>query len=858
MDSGIKTILITGGLGYIGTELCKLYSGVSWKHNILVLDKNFYSARVEQLRKWNIKFYNFDLLNITENVKNLINSADVIHHLAGVTDVAYTKDEEFKDPNKSKIIQQVAIEGTRNIINFSRKSCRIIFPSTHVLYDGLDIPKQDILEDEEPCPQLTYSKSKYQNEIDLQNSDKDFVILRLGSVYGYSGDATRINIMPNLFSKISSSTKEIKLFSGGTQLKSLVPLIDVARCFRFFEENNNFKRQIYNVVKDKITVKGVAEICKKISPEVKIIITDDTIPNAGYTLSNEKLLNTGFKFLYHLENSLKEMIEKWSNIDLKPLIEFTKLGEKEFIDERGKISNYELTEPINLIGYIESKKNTVRANHYHPIQEQKCLIIKGQYISVLRDLLDKEAPLVTQLINEGDLVVTKANVAHTMIFTKDTVFLNLVSGEREHENYGITHTIKKVIVDENLKKKLLLGYRINCRCCGNIKLKRVISLGFQPLANNLLNSQEEKFDTYPLELNYCEVCYNCQLSYIVDPNIMFKEYLYLSSTTETFKNHFKDAAFNYLKKFNLSKEESLIIDIGSNDGIALLPFKELGFKNLLGIEPAKNLAEIAIKKGITTISKFFDSSVQEDIKKKAKVILASNVFAHSDKIDEIARTMKNLLEEEGVIIIEIQYLMDTLKDLTFDNIYHEHVNYWCLHSLKYFFKKHEMKIFDAEKIDTHGGSLRIYVSRNLNIKEEKMIRIILDEEIKAGINNYKVFQEFDKRIREIKKKINKNFNSLEKNFKQIIGYGSPAKASTAINFFGLGKYFSFILEDNPLKFNKFLPIGFMNSIKIIEKKKYKKNLNDKIVVLAWNYFDYIKKNNEFIADQIISIKDLER
>jgi nucleoside-diphosphate-sugar epimerase len=858
VDSGVKKILITGGLGYIGTELCKLYSGISWKYNIAVLDKNFYSARVEQLRKWNIKFYNFDLISINENIKNLINSADVIHHLAGITNVAYTKDEEFRDPNRSKEIQQVAIEGTRNIINFSKKDCRIIFPSTHVVYDGLDVPKQDILEDEEPCPQLTYSKSKYQNEIDLRNSDKDFIILRLGSVYGYSGDATRINIMPNLFSKISSTTKEIKLFSGGEQLKSLVPLIDVVRCFKFFEENNDFTRQIYNVVKDKISVKRVAEICKKISPEVKIISTDDPTPNAGYTLSNQKLLNTGFKFLYHLENNLKEMIENWSKVALEPSIEFTKLGEKELIDERGKISNYELTEPINLIGYIESKKNTVRANHYHPIQEQKCLIIKGQYISVLRDLLDKEAPLVTQLINEGDLVVTRANVAHTMIFTKDTVFLNLVRGEREHKNYGITHTIKKIIVDENLKEKLLLGYRIDCRCCGNIKLKRVISLGFQPLANNLLNSQEENFETYPLELNYCEVCFNCQLSYVVDPNIMFKKYLYVSSTAETFKNHFKDAAFKYIKKFNLSKEESFIIDIGSNDGIALLPFKELHYKKLLGIEPAINLAEIAIKKGINTICKFFDSSIQEDIKEKAKLILASNVFAHSDKIDEITRTMKNLLEDNGVIIIEIQYLMNTLKDLTFDNIYHEHVNYWCLHSLKYFFDKHKMKIFDAEKIDTHGGSLRIYVSKDLNIKEEKTIRIILDEEIIGGIDNYKVFQEFEKKIIGIRKKINNNFNNLKKSGKQIIGYGSPAKASTAINFFGLGKYFNFILEDSPLKFNKFLPTGFMSSIKIIEKKKYEKNLNDKIVVLAWNYIDYIKKNNVLIADQIVSIKDLEK
>lgn len=854
----MKTILITGGLGYIGTELCKLYSGVSWKYRVIVLDKNFHSCRVEQLRKWNIDFYNCDILNINNIIKNLIYSADFIHHLAGITDVAYTKDQEFRDPNQSKIIQQVAIEGTKNIIDFSNKNCRIIFPSTHVVYDGLDKLKQDILEDEEPCPQLTYSKSKYQNEIDLRNSKKDYIILRLGSVYGYSGDATRINIMPNLFSKISSTTKEIKLFSGGKQLKSLVPLTDVARCFKFFEENNNFTRQIYNVVKDNTTVKEVAEICKKISPDVRIITTNDPIPNVGYTLNNQKLLNTGFKFFYDLEGSLKEMIEKWSRINLEPKIEFTKIGEKEFVDERGKISNYELTEPINLIGYIESKKNTVRANHYHPFQEQKCLIVRGQYISILQDLLDKEAPVVTQLINEGDLVVTKANVAHAMVFTKDTIFLNLVRGEREHENYGVTHTIKKVIVDNSLKEKLLSGYKIDCRCCGNTKLKRVISLGFQPLANNLTNSQEEKFETYPLELNYCEVCYNCQLSYVVDPNIMFKKYLYLSSTTETFKNHFRDAAFKYLKKFNLNKEESLIIDIGSNDGIALLPFKELNFKNLLGVEPAINLAEIAIKKGINTISKFFDFSIQKDIKKKAKLILASNVFAHSDKIDEITKTMRNLLEDEGIIIIEIQYLLNTLKDLTFDNIYHEHVNYWCLHSLKYFFEKNKMKIFDAEKINTHGGSLRIYVSKNINIKEEKIIRIILNEETSYGINNYKVFKEFEKKIFQIKKKINNNFSILIKNHKNIIGYGSPAKASTMINFFGLGKYFNFILEDNPLKFNKFLPQCSTNSIKIIDKNRYKKDSKDKIVVLAWNYYDYIKKNNDSIVDQIISIKELEQ
>ena len=212
-------------------------------------------------------------------------------------------------------------------------------------------------------------------------------------------------------------------------------------------------------------------------------------------------LNTGFKFLYGLDESIKEMIMKWSQQDLIKDLEYVRDGDNLFEDKRGKISNHELTEPINLIGLIDSKKGTIRANHYHPQQEQKCLFTKGQIIEIFQDILNPNSPKITQVVNEGQLSIIKPNVAHTMVFTKDTTFLNLVRGERDHENYGISHTIRHWFVDEKERDMLIKFYKFECRSCGETKLKRVISLGYQPLANNLLKTQKQKADLYPLELN---------------------------------------------------------------------------------------------------------------------------------------------------------------------------------------------------------------------------------------------------------------------------------------------------------------------------------------------------------------------
>ena len=241
------------------------------------------------------------------------------------------------------------------------------------------------------------------------------------------------------------------------------------------------------------------------------------------------------------------------------------------------------------------------------------------------------------------------------------------------------------------------------------------------------------------------------------------------------------------------------------------------------------------------------------IKKNADIILASNVFAHSDELKTMAECMLKLIKKDGTIIIEVQYLLNTLKDLTFDNIYHEHYNYWSLTSLITFFNQFSARIYKAEKINTHGGSIRIYVKKNSKTKIEKSIHQLLKEEEKFGIKNYQTYKIFAKNVYNIRDNVKKNIFKLIKNNTKIIGYGSPAKATTALNFFGISNEIEYIVEDNKLKHGKFLP-GM--KIPIISKEDVK-GKPDYALVLAWNFLDEIKKKNSDLAHKFISIKDLE-
>ena len=219
----------------------------------------------------------------------------------------------------------------------------------------------------------------------------------------------------------------------------------------------------------------------------------------------------------------------------------------------------------------------------------------------------------------------------------------------------------------------------------------------------------------------------------------------------------------------------------------------------------------------------------------------------------MATCMVKLLSKKGTIIIEVQYLMNTLKDLTFDNIYHEHYNYWSLTSLMNFFKKYPLKIFKAEKINTHGGSLRIYISKNKKIKIDKSINNFLLEEENFGIKKFETYKSFGEKVYEIRKNVLKNIDIIKKKEKCLVGYGAPAKATTALNFFGISDQIDYIVEDNKLKDKKFIP-GV--KIPIYFKDKIDSKLST-IIVLAWNFFEDIKKNNKSLSENFINIKDLE-
>jgi len=385
----------------------------------------------------------------------------------------------------------------------------------------------------------------------------------------------------------------------------------------------------------------------------------------------------------------------------------------------------------------------------------------------------------------------------------------------------------------------------NCRICGNDGLKKVLSLGRTPLANNLISVKDiGKEELFPLELMYCDNCHLCQLSYVVPPEKLFKHYVYVTSTTDTFKKHFKSMAEKITKQFNFNFG-SLVLDIGSNDGLLLQYFKELGVRTI-GVEPADNIVKIARENGIDTINDFFNENTTESIikiKGKADIVTANNVFAHTDGIKGMTENVKKILKPDGVFCIEVQYLLDTIQKLTFDNIYHEHVSYYSVLSLNEFFKRMNMEIFQVEHVDSHGGSIRVFVqNKGGKHTPDLSVNEFIEREKLAGLDKFETYEKFADKVYLIKTKFQNFMKNLKANNKHIAGYGAPAKATTFLNFCEIDKsYIDYIVEDNPLKHGLVVP-GV--NIPIVGKNFLETSLPDYIAILAWNFAPEILKKNE--------------
>lgn len=381
----------------------------------------------------------------------------------------------------------------------------------------------------------------------------------------------------------------------------------------------------------------------------------------------------------------------------------------------------------------------------------------------------------------------------------------------------------------------------SCRICKSNKLVDVLSFGSTPLANSFLKEKDlsEPEPFFPLELEFCLNCSLLQLTHIISPDLMFRNYLYVSSTSKVFVSHFETYAKEVYDKFRLNKK-SFVIDIGSNDGILLKPFKELGVK-ILGVDPAVNIAKEATAQGLETLPEYFDQQLAAKILKKygkADVITANNVFAHTNDITEMVKAVKILLDKNGVFIIEFQYLLDILQKNLFDNIYHEHLSYYSLKPLLSFFKEQGMKIIDAKRVDTHGGSLRIYVTNETSkYKILPAIKHILNEEEKAGIYMSDTYIEFANKIKRNKTKLIRLLNKLRIRGKTVSAYGAPGKSTTLLNYFSIGKdTIDYVVDDSPIKQGLYMP---GTHIPIVSPEEIQKRPTDYILILAWNFADSI-------------------
>ena len=385
------------------------------------------------------------------------------------------------------------------------------------------------------------------------------------------------------------------------------------------------------------------------------------------------------------------------------------------------------------------------------------------------------------------------------------------------------------------------GFINFCQVCGNKNLYDIIDLGPTPPCDSLLNQETEvsKQKKFPLVFQFCRECINCQINFIVKPNELFhKNYPYRSGITKTLVEKLESTSKRVSDKFSF-KKSSLCIDVGSNDGTLLKGFKKRGY-SVLGVE-ATDIAKIAIKDGINTIQGFFSNKIASDIKKKygkAKVVTATNVFAHISNIKSFMDGIFKLLDDDGVFISESHYLLDLIKTLQYDSIYHEHMRYYSVHSIEKLLSHYGMYIVDVERIKNYGGSIRIF-AKKIN-KQSSTVNNFKLNEIEYGLNKLQTYKLFAKKIKKNKFEILNLFKKLNKQGKKVIGIGCPGRASTFVNFCELDKKLlpSIVEQSSSLKLGMFLP---GTGTPIIDEEIILEKQPEYCIILSWHYADEIIK-----------------
>ncbi len=390
---------------------------------------------------------------------------------------------------------------------------------------------------------------------------------------------------------------------------------------------------------------------------------------------------------------------------------------------------------------------------------------------------------------------------------------------------------------------------LRCRACDNELGEPFLSLGNSPLSNSFLSRDElnRMEPYYPLAVYICKRCFLVQVEeFKTAKSIFSKDYPYFSSFSESWLKHCKDYTAMMMRRFGFNNK-SFVVEIGSNDGYLLQYFKQYDVP-VLGIEPAANTAQAAIKNGIPTDIAFFDASyarLMNENGKQADLIIGNNVLAHNPHLNNFVEGIKIALKPDGIITMEFPHLLKLIEENQFDTIYHEHFSYFSFHAVQKLFNSHDLELFDVERIPTHGGSLRIY-ARHKNDRSKPItnrVANILEKEQDAGLLDLKTYNSFRDKVQSTKRTLLKFLIEVKNEGKKIIGYGAPAKGNTLLNYCGIRTDFlDYTVDRNAHKQNKYLP-GTHISIK--HPDKIKEDKPDYILILPWNIKDEIMEQMSF-------------
>jgi SAM-dependent methyltransferase len=397
---------------------------------------------------------------------------------------------------------------------------------------------------------------------------------------------------------------------------------------------------------------------------------------------------------------------------------------------------------------------------------------------------------------------------------------------------------------------------VRCIVCGLQTVERFLHLGDTALANKFLTRDELTIPepTFPLTVGFCHTCGHVQLTERVPPVAMFQDYLYVSSASDTLKDHLYDLSDTLVQRYSLGADD-LVIDIGCNDGTLLSGFARHGVKTL-GVDPAENLAALAGSRGTERYVGFFNSASSEEIIRRwgqASLITATNTFPHIPELRDFVAGIKKVLEPGGVFVIEAHYLVDMLEQAAFDTIYHEHVSYWALGPMVHLFAQEGMEIVNVERLPLHHGQLRVAVQRKGEGRVQRSVVELLALERELGIDRFETYQRFAEQTQQLKRDLHYTLRELRRQGKRVAGYGAPAKGNTLLCFLELGPdTVNYIADRSLLKQGRYTP---GSHIPVVPPDRLLADQPDYVLLLAWNFTDevlgqqaeYRKRGGKFIV-----------